>query len=121
MSQSTTKMGMVASLFIGLVLSVGALAEMDALKGGKKPGSDANEPFPRIQVDRLIMMPDKAGHIDWINAIKSARTSLHMTMYHITDLQVIDALIARAHDHLDMRIIVDDQITGGYKKAIDTL
>jgi cardiolipin synthase A/B len=46
-----------------------------------------------------------------------------MTMYHITDKAVIDALVKRASDHnLDMRVIVDGKsLTGGYKLAFQTM
>ena len=51
-----------------------------------------------MKVQHLIVMPREEGHDDWINAIKDARHSIHMTMYHLTDKAVIDALASRAGD-----------------------
>jgi phosphatidylserine/phosphatidylglycerophosphate/cardiolipin synthase-like enzyme len=81
-------------------------------------------PFDSIGVKKLIVMPDTAnGHRDWIDAIHSARTSVHLEMYHLTDKAVVDALVSRAKEGgLDMRIILDGKsLTGGYKTAIDAL
>src|ERR1700722_3712922 len=73
---------------------------------------NAGDAFPRLKVDRLIIMPRAQGHDDWVGAIKSARRSIHMTMYHLTDKAVTDALISRAHDKsLDMRVIVDGKLS----------
>jgi phosphatidylserine/phosphatidylglycerophosphate/cardiolipin synthase-like enzyme len=105
---------------LALTFSAGVSAWADdAYRGGK--GSDAGEPFPRIQIDKLIVMPMASSHSDWVDAIKKARKSIHMEMFHITEKAVIEALVARAHDNIDMRIVVDHQAKGGYKAALDTL
>jgi len=90
-------------------------------RGKKSPGDDANEPFPRIEVSKFIVMPMASSHSDWVEAIRGARKSIHMEMFHVTEKAVIDALVARAHDNIDMRVIVDHKIIGGYKAAFDTL
>ncbi len=83
---------------------------------------DQGEPFGRIQVDKVIVMPDAAGHSDWVEAIQNARTSIHMEMYHLTDRTVMDALAAKAQTHgIDLRVIIDGKLSGGYKKAYDSL
>lgn len=82
---------------------------------------EKNEPFPSIAVDKFIVMPMASSHSDWVDAIKSARKSIHMEMFHITEKEVINALVARAHDGIDLRVIVDHQAKGGYKAAVDTL
>jgi cardiolipin synthase A/B len=66
-------------------------------------------------------MPSPEGHSDWVKAIRSAKSSIHMEMYHITDRDVIDALISRADDDLDMRVIVDQKMSHGYQQAFETL
>lgn len=118
MSRSISKLRTV-SLVAALALSFGAFAN-DISRGGNK-GPDANEPFPSIQIDKMIIMPMATSHSDWVSAIKNARTSIHMEMYHVTEKPVIDALISRAHDNIDMRVIIDHKVTGGYKAAMDTL
>lgn len=96
------------------VSAIGRNVSVQSLKAG--------EAFPRLKVDKLIVMPREQGHDDWINAIKNAQHTLHMTMYHLTDKEVIDALVSRVGDKsLDMRVIVDGKLTGGYKKAFDSI
>jgi len=125
MSRSNRTRVAIVAIMSALALSFGAMAngfsQERGHKGGGAGGSDANEPFPRIQVDQLIVMPMASGHADWIDAIKSARTSIHMEMFHITDKAVINALIARANDNIDMRIVIDRQVTGGYKAALEEM
>lgn len=82
----------------------------------------STEPFGRIQVDKVIIMPNSSGHSDWTDAIKSARKSVHLEMYHITDKAVISALSSKAkQSNIDLRVIVDGQLKGGYQKAFDEL
>jgi phosphatidylserine/phosphatidylglycerophosphate/cardiolipin synthase-like enzyme len=83
--------------------------------------ADAGSPFPSIKIDKLIVMPMESSHSDWVDAIRSARKSIHMEMFHITEKAVINALIARAHDGIDLRVIVDHKETGGYKTALEAL
>jgi phosphatidylserine/phosphatidylglycerophosphate/cardiolipin synthase-like enzyme len=97
-----------------------AVADNVSPNRGKK-GSGGNDVFPRIEISKFIVMPMASGHSDWVDAIKSARKSIHMEMFHVTDKAVIDALISRAQDNIDMRIIVDHKVTGGYKAAFDSL
>jgi cardiolipin synthase len=83
-------------------------------------GSDS---FANLEVTKLIVMPQSAGHSDWVDAIAGAKSSVHMTMYHITDTKIINALIAKAKDtSVDLRVIVDGgSLTGGYLKAFQSM
>src|ERR1017187_3113278 len=85
--------------------------------------SRASDAFGDIAINKLIIMPGNTGHVDWVDAINGAKSSIHMTMYHLTDQTIISALIGRAKDKsVDMRIIVDGKsLTGGYAAAIKTL
>lgn len=116
-----SKRGMLVSLVSLLLLGSSAFADggISIDKGGKKPAP--GEPFGRIKVSRVLVMPEASGHSDWVTAIKNAQHSIRMMMFHITDRDVIDALIARANDPIDMRVIVDNKVTGGYKKAFDEM
>lgn len=85
---------------------------------------NSKEPFGRIHVNKWIEMPDQNGHVDWVDAIKNAKSSIHMMMYHLTDKQVVDALVARKSKKrpIDIKIIVDGKsFSGGYKKAAQPL
>jgi cardiolipin synthase A/B len=80
--------------------------------------------FGRIEVTKLLVMPDTSGHVDWNNAIDGARTSVHMMMYHLTDKEVINAIAAKKQKSpgVEIKIIVDGKsLKGGYAKAIETL
>lgn len=78
--------------------------------------------FGGIEVTKLIVMPDSSGHTDWVDGINSARSSLHMTMYHITDKSIVNALIAKAKDkNVDLKVIVDSKLTGGYQTVFNQL
>lgn len=120
MLRSKRTLGLV-SIAAAVVVSFAAFANgINAERGGKK-GNDGAELFPSITIDKFIVMPMASSHSDWVQAIKSARKSIHMEMFHITEKEVINALISRAHDGIDMRVIVDHQAKGGYKAAIDAL
>ena len=51
--------------------------------------------------------PNPAGHTEFIQNITAAEKVIHMTMYHLTDKDDIEALIAAAHRGVEVRIILD--------------
>jgi phosphatidylserine/phosphatidylglycerophosphate/cardiolipin synthase-like enzyme len=56
----------------------------------------------------LFESPDPTAHQPWIDAISTAKRSVHMTMYHLTDSSIVDALIAaKTTRGLDVRVILD--------------
>jgi len=118
--RSKRTLGLV-SIVLAAVVSVAAFADgIGADRGGKR-GNEGAEAFPSITINKFIVMPMASSHSDWVQAIKAARKSIHMEMFHITEKEVMNALIARAHDNIDLRVIVDHQATGGYKAALDSL
>jgi cardiolipin synthase len=98
---------------------VGLCANADALRDQRASAS----PGGQIEVTKLIVMPNSAGHSDWVDAIQGAKTSVHMTMYHLTDKTVVSALTAKAKDKsVDLRVIVDGgSLTGGYETVFKSL
>lgn len=85
--------------------------------------SQTQQVFGPIPVDKLIVMPDTRGHIDWVETIENAHDKIHMTMYHLTDNQVLDALINTAKRRsVDIRILVDrENFKGHSMRAIQKL
>ena len=74
----------------------------------KHPPTKSSSQFGQIEVTKLIVMPDRSGHSDFADAIGSAKKFVHMTMYHITDDTIVNALIAKAADKgVDVKVIVD--------------
>jgi phosphatidylserine/phosphatidylglycerophosphate/cardiolipin synthase-like enzyme len=107
---------------VGLALVLGLSSTAFARRSGVDLAalSNINGPFPSLQISKLITMPDQAGHHDWIDAIKGARRSIHMMMYHLTDKDVVDALASKSG--IEVKIIVDRSATkGGYSHALQPL
>jgi len=55
----------------------------------------------------LIVTPSADGHRAFITAIEGAKTSIDMTMFHLTDPAIVDALSATAKRGVRIRIILD--------------
>lgn len=78
-----------------------------------------------ISISKLIMMPSRDGHSDWIESINRATTSVDMTMFHITDPDVIQAIIAKSKaSTVKFRIITDGKVidakpTNGVRQLVD--
>jgi len=109
-----------AALFT--VLSAGAVAPEKQHSNPKPNPRQHASPFGEIQVTKLIVMPDSAGHTDWVDAINSAKSSVHMTMYHLTDTAVVDAVISKAKDKkFDLKILVDSKLSGGFKTVFSQM
>jgi cardiolipin synthase len=123
------KVSVLGSVLIALAVSASAFAKTTSHSHRKhKPRPPIKEPvsgtteFGEIEVTKLIVMPETAGHTDFIDAIASAKSSVHMTMYHITDNAVVNALIAKAKDKkIDLRVIVDGNLSGGYRTVFNNL
>jgi len=96
---------------------LGTLASLLILFASFTAFANSNSPFPEIEVTKLIVMPNSSGHSDWVDAINGASSSVHMTMYHITDKAMVTALINKAQDSsVDVRVIVDaGSLKGGYQ------
>ena len=68
--------------------------------------------------DRLSVVPQE-GHALFIESIDSAKTSIDMMMYHLTDPEVVSHLTMARQRGLKVRIILDHQaMSGNSSKAI---
>ncbi|HUJ60260.1 MAG TPA: phospholipase D-like domain-containing protein [Kofleriaceae bacterium] len=74
----------------------------------------ANRPPPAPSVQplgdpaiELIVTPSPDGHGPFLRAIAAAKTSIAMTMFHLTDTEVVTALVAAAGRGVAVRVIVD--------------
>ncbi len=95
----------VARLFVAT-----SLLAIAACHGGEQTettdGSAKFAPLddPNLQ---LLVTPSPAGHQPFIDAIDSARTSVRMVMYHLTDANVIQALINAHRRNVSVKLILD--------------
>jgi cardiolipin synthase len=106
-------------LILGLILA----SSLQLHARSRSTGSPLVDSFGNLEVSKLIVMPSSEGHADWVSAIGSAKKSVHMTMYHLTDKEVIQALIDKAKDQsVEVRVIVDGKsLKGGYQKAAQSM
>jgi cardiolipin synthase len=81
------------------------------------PQGDAGPPDLLTHDVRIIVEPsDNGAMLD--AAIDAATTSVHMTMYLLTDQSVIDALVRARHRGLDVRVVLQQSFpTGGSTNA----
>lgn len=60
----------------------------------------------------LIVEPSDNGD-GLLNAIKNAKTSVHMTMYLLTDSDIIKALISQQQAGVDVKVVLNQQFPSG--------
>jgi cardiolipin synthase len=74
-------------------------------------------------VEELIITPDSKGHLKIEVAIAKAKKSLWMKMFHLTDPEIINALIAAEKRKVDVKILLDSKslVEPKFKKAYDQL
>lgn len=60
-------------------------------------------------LDKTLFIAPADGHKPVVDAIDHAVKSVQMTMYHLTDLDVIDALAGARKRKLDVRVILDGE------------
>ncbi len=92
------------------------------------PGAQRPAPPPAfvpLVDDHLVLLvtPSPEGHQPFIRAIDGAHRSIAMTMFHLTDEQVVAALVRAAGRGVDVRVIVDGKslTSKGSKRAFDRL
>jgi len=56
---------------------------------------------------QLILTPNPAGHPEFLWAIQNAKQSILMTMFHLTDQAIVNALIQARTKNIEVRIILD--------------
>ena len=61
---------------------------------------------------QLIVEPSDNGD-GFVNAVKNAKSSVHMTMYLLTDSDVINALIAQRQAGHDVKVVLNQQFPSG--------
>jgi phosphatidylserine/phosphatidylglycerophosphate/cardiolipin synthase-like enzyme len=75
------------------------------------PATAAFEPLVDSEL-QLLVTPSPEGHQPFIRAIDQARASIDMTMFHLTDPEVVDALGRAAGRGVRVRVIVDGKGLG---------
>jgi len=74
--------------------------------------------YPALQGSiGLLERPSPDGHPDFVAAIASARSSIEMTMYHLTDEGVVQALAQAASRQVSTRVILDVKTQKNAKSA----
>lgn len=67
---------------------------------------------------QLIMTPNPQGHPEFLGAINSAKQSIFMEMYHLTDQAIVTALIQAKARNVALRVILDGEgLTDPRRKA----
>ena len=59
----------------------------------------------------IIVEPNGKGGSELVSAITAAKTSVHMTMYMLSNTDVINALIARHKAGVDVKVLLDSTST----------
>ena len=62
---------------------------------------------PLVDPELQLLVTPAADHQPFVAAIEAARTSIDMTMFHLTDRAVVDALAAAVARGVQVRVIVD--------------
>ena len=100
-----------------LAISLFALASCDGKGAGShspvaQTPAEANASAPKFaplnDPDlQLLVTPSPTGHQPFIEAIDQAKTSVRLVMYHLTDAQVIEALINARRRNVAVQVILD--------------
>jgi phosphatidylserine/phosphatidylglycerophosphate/cardiolipin synthase-like enzyme len=112
--------------FIGrsvLWLALSALASGCASETiARAPGADPE--FPDfVGPATLLVTPNSKGHPEFVAAIRGARRSVRLTMYHLTDPEVVRALAAAKKRGCEVKVVLDGSSLRAKKfaKAFDQL
>ncbi|MBC7467311.1 MAG: hypothetical protein H7256_15080 [Bdellovibrio sp.] len=65
--------------------------------------------IPTLQVEKLIVTPDADGHRDFITAILTAKKSVYLKMFHLTNDDVVEALIQAHKNGVEVKVILDSK------------
>ena len=80
---------------------------------------------PVLQVEKLIVTPNADGHRDFISAILNAKKSVYLKMFHLTNDEVVEALIQAKKKGVEVKVILDrksmllSRFSDPYKKLLD--
>ena len=88
--------------FSALILVLGGIGTIASSRNAEHP---------------LFFTPAATGHVvEVVSALSSAKTSIHMTMYNLTEQPVIDALVAAKDRGVDVKLIMDK---GSAERKVD--
>lgn len=62
-----------------------------------------------LSIEKLIITPNPDGHRDFIQAIQGAKKSIYLTMFHLTNDEVIQALIQAKKKGVEVKVILDNK------------
>ena len=91
------------------------VALLSACSGGRSPSAvpptevAATDAMPAIAV---LVMPDD-GRAPLVNALRTARESVRLTIYLLTDNDVVDELVRARQRGVDVRVLVEPNPFGG--------
>jgi cardiolipin synthase A/B len=92
----------------------GVVAAMSKAAGASATTDVPANPVPDVEGSvKLFSTPDPKGHPDFVASIKGAKKTIFMEMYHLTDMAVVDELIAAKGRSVDVKVLLD-------KASIDT-
>jgi phosphatidylserine/phosphatidylglycerophosphate/cardiolipin synthase-like enzyme len=80
-------------------------------EGGTTTTGDGGGPGYSSALSVIVEPSDKGDAL--LNAIKAAKTSIHMTMYLLTDTDTIDALVAQQKAGLDVKVVLNETFPSG--------
>lgn len=86
---------------------IGALALSLTLPLAAEPPLTPTSLAPLNGHLRLFVTPDAEGHQVVIEAIKQAKRSIHMVMFHLTDKAVVRALVKARSQGKEVKVILD--------------
>ncbi|MFZ3228641.1 MAG: phospholipase D-like domain-containing protein [Pseudobdellovibrio sp.] len=89
----------------------------------KKTEIANSEKIQFLEIEKLIITPNADGHRDFINAILEAKEIIQLKVFHLTDNEVIEALIKAKGNGVLVQVILDrkSMILGKFKKAYKKL
>ena len=76
-----------------------------------------------VKIKKLLVNPNPQGPTDFIDAMKAAKKSIHLEMFHITDWGVVNALTDAHKRGVEVKVLVDGKALkfGSSKKYFDQL
>jgi cardiolipin synthase len=81
---------------------------VDPDAGASDPGTSTADPGIATSTNvRLIVEPNGQAGADVVAAITNARRSVHLTMYLLSDTDIINALIERARAGVDVKVVLN--------------
>src|SRR6476469_4761453 len=96
-------------LALVLLVACSAAAPGPAPTVAPAPRADAFTPLVDPQME-LLITPSPEGHQPFVRAIDGAKSSIERTMFHLTDPEVIEALIKAKGRGVEVNVILDSKI-----------